>query len=74
MTELPNLGERLLRLRDVEQKTGLSSTTIYRKMTEGSFPRPLQLGPGSVRWRETKVEAWIDGLAETVSSEIGQSG
>lgn len=65
MSNLPEIGERLLRLRDVERKTGLSSTTIYRQMAEGTFPRPLQLGPGSVRWRETKIDAWIDALPET---------
>lgn len=54
--------ERLLRLRDVVAKVGMGSSTIYRKMAAGHFPSPVKLGPASVRWRESEVQRWIDGL------------
>jgi predicted DNA-binding transcriptional regulator AlpA len=41
--------ERLLRLRDVKQKTGLGSSTIYRRIADGTFPAPRSLGPNTVR-------------------------
>lgn len=57
------LGERLLRLSDVEEKTSLSRSTIYRRIQAGTFPAPLDLGPGAVRWRLSDVDAWIAGLS-----------
>lgn len=51
--------ERLLRRPDVETMTGLSRSAIYRKMFEGTFPRPIQLTARSVRWPESQVQAWI---------------
>lgn len=54
--------ERLLRLRDVMTMTALGSSTIYRKMAEGVFPRPLELSPACVRWRLSDVRRWIDQL------------
>jgi prophage regulatory protein len=59
----PALGERLLRLPDVEEKTSLSRSTIYRRIQAGTFPAPLELGPGTVRWRMSDVDAWIEGLS-----------
>ena len=56
------LGERLLRLSDVEAKTGIKRSTIYRRIAAETFPAPLSLGPGTVRWRLSDVEAWIEGL------------
>ena len=52
-------GDRLLRLSEVQARTALSSTTIYRKMREGSFPEPLKIGARAVRWPESEVEAWL---------------
>jgi prophage regulatory protein len=58
------MTERLLRLRDVTNKTGLGSSTIYRKMGDPKrpFPRPVALGPQTVRWRESDVDQWIVSL------------
>jgi prophage regulatory protein len=57
----------LLRLAAVMENTGLSSSTIYRMMDAGRFPRPLRLGPGSVRWRTSAVVGWVDGLDQAVA-------
>lgn len=56
----------LLKLPLVIEATGLSRSTIYRMMGEGTFPRPLQLGPGSVRWRTSVIVEWQDNLKATV--------
>jgi prophage regulatory protein len=50
----------ILRLPDVCKVTGLARSTVYRDTARGSFPRPVQLGPGSVGWLESEVQAWID--------------
>ncbi|MEX3953687.1 helix-turn-helix transcriptional regulator [Paraburkholderia sp. EG287B] len=61
--------ERLLRLREVRARTGLSTTTIYVRMKQGEFPRSVDIGGTRVAWRETQVDAWIqariDASAET---------
>ena len=49
-----------LRRRDVENCTGLSRSTIYKKMGEGTFPRPAaQVGTRGVRWLEREITAWM---------------
>lgn len=63
--------ERLLRLRDVKARVGLGTSTIYRKLAAGEFPAPVRLGPASVRWRETELQRWIDGLERQVGAARG---
>ena len=41
---------------------GLARSAIYDKMTRGEFPRPLRIGPGSVRWRSDDIKRWIASL------------
>lgn len=50
--------ERFLRRKDVEQATGLGRSTIYDRMKEGSFPRPVPVGKRAVAWRESDVARW----------------
>ncbi|WP_313242057.1 AlpA family transcriptional regulator [Stenotrophomonas sp.] len=49
---------RLLRRGEVQDRVGLSKSTLYLRISSGSFPRPVTLG-SSVRWVESEVEAWI---------------
>ena len=50
--------DRFLRLKHVEEMVGLASSTIYRRMGEGDFPRPVDVGGGAVRWVESEVREW----------------
>ncbi|MCP9221407.1 AlpA family transcriptional regulator [Erythrobacter sp. LQ02-29] len=50
---------RLIRLPEVQHRVGLGRSTIYRWMSEGKFPKPVQLGGYAVAWAEDEVEAWI---------------
>jgi len=52
---------RLIRFPEVQHRVGLGRSTIYRWMSEGKFPRPVQLGGYAVAWAEDEVEAWIAG-------------
>ena len=40
-------------------RTGLSRSTVYQRVTEGKFPSPVSLGARSVGWIEAEVEEWI---------------
>ena len=50
----------LLTRREVERRTGLSRSTIYRKMRDGSFPVPLKVSERAVRWCERDIRAYVD--------------
>jgi prophage regulatory protein len=55
--------DALLRIRDLSKLVGLSAGSIYRKIGEGGFPKPLRIGERSVRWRVGDVRAWLNGLS-----------
>ena len=50
---------RIVRLPAVQARTGLGRSTIYVRLAEGSFPRPVQLGARAVGWIEAEVDEWI---------------
>ncbi|MFC1876006.1 helix-turn-helix transcriptional regulator [Thermodesulfobacteriota bacterium] len=49
----------ILRRKQVERRTGLSRSTIYLRIQEGTFPRPINLGARAVGWLENEIEAWL---------------
>lgn len=49
----------ILRRREVEARTGLSCSTIYDGIKAGTFPAPIQLGPKSVGWIQSEIDAWL---------------
>ena len=63
------MPKKILRLPVVLDRTGLSRSTVYLRVTEGRFPRPVSLGARAVGWIETEVEEWIARQIE-VSREI----
>ena len=52
--------KRLIRLPEVIKTTGLKRSTIYKKMADGDFPRPVKLGQRSVGWADTAIDQWIE--------------
>ena len=58
--EPPDLAalQKVLRVPAVIKLTGLSRTTIFRKVRAGTFVAPLDLGNGHIGWRETQILAW----------------
>ena len=54
------MEQHILRLPTVKAITGLSRSTIYLRMSEGSFPRQVNLGSRAVGWRSSEVAAWMD--------------
>jgi prophage regulatory protein len=49
----------LLLVSEVMELAGIGRSGLYRRMTAGTFPRPVQLGVQRVAWRRSDVEAWI---------------
>ena len=54
----------ILRLPTVQNRTGLSRSSIYLKVSEGRFPKPISLGVRAVGWLESDVDAWLAGRIE----------
>lgn len=55
----------ILRLPAVKARTGLSRSTIYLRISEGSFPKPISLGGRAVGWIEVEVNDWLNQQIET---------
>ncbi|MEO0426178.1 MAG: AlpA family transcriptional regulator [Pseudomonadota bacterium] len=54
----------ILRRPDVERLTGLARSTIYARMAEGTFPKPIKLGGSAVGWRQSAIAEWLEALGE----------
>lgn len=52
------------RRHQVEARTGLARSTIYRRMKQGRFPKPLSLGGGAVGWDSRDIDRWLEGLVK----------
>jgi prophage regulatory protein len=56
LTETP---DRILRLKAVQERTGLCRSTLYRKMQNGTFPKNIKISARCAGWRESAVSAWL---------------
>ena len=54
------MEQYILRLPTVKAITGLSRSTIYLRMSEGSFPRQVNLGSRAVGWLASEIDHWIE--------------
>ena len=50
----------LLRKSEVLRRTGWSTSTLYNRMSDNTFCRPVRIGPRLVAWPEAEVQAYID--------------
>ena len=58
------MSNTILRLPAVKTRTGLSRSTIYLRVAEGRFPKPISLGARAVGWIDAEVEVWLSGQIE----------
>ena len=50
---------KILRLPCVIDRTGLSRSTIYLRISKGDFPAPVSLGSRAVGWIDAEVQEWL---------------
>jgi len=55
---MPN-SERIIRLHTVLTRTGLSRSTLYRKIAEGTFPAQVRISVHGAGWHESAINRWI---------------
>lgn len=63
----------ILRRKQVEQRTGLSRSSIYARLRHNpkrpgdydqSFPKPVSVGAKAVGWIESEIESWLSAQIE----------
>jgi prophage regulatory protein len=66
-TPVPLGGDSVsvIRLREVQLRTGLARSTVYDLIAKGLFPRPIALTAGSVAWITHEIDGW---LAERIAA------
>jgi prophage regulatory protein len=55
---------QILRRPLVQSRTGLSRSTIYLKIAQGTFPKPISLGARAVGWLDTEIDEWLSNQIE----------
>ena len=48
---------KFLKLPEVRIRTGKSRSSIYQGINDGTFPKPVRIGPRAVAWIEAEIEA-----------------
>ena len=51
--------DRIIRMKTVQARTGLSRSTVYRKIAEGTFPRQMKISANGAGWHESDINRWI---------------
>ncbi|MBR8225052.1 AlpA family phage regulatory protein [Burkholderia ambifaria] len=65
MNRTSRMLDRVLRMKKMNEKAGISRSSAYNKMDpaskyfDPSFPKPIRLGAHSIGWRESEIDAWI---------------
>ncbi|MGJ0635967.1 helix-turn-helix transcriptional regulator [Xenorhabdus bovienii] len=56
---LTALKENLIRLPEVQRRTGYSKAWIYKLISDGEFPKQVKIGTRSIAFIESEIDDWI---------------
>jgi prophage regulatory protein len=59
-----DMAAEFQKLPKIKARTGLSRSTIYARVSDGSFPAPVKIGQRAVGWIASEVDAWIAACIE----------
>jgi prophage regulatory protein len=59
MSDSIRVAGAILRRKQVEQVVGLSRSTIYQRIKDGTFPKAVSLGGRMVGWRASDIELFL---------------
>jgi prophage regulatory protein len=58
--KIPGPQGRILKLKDIVSMVGLSKSTIWKKVGDGTFPKCRKISERSVGWLDTEIHDWIN--------------
>lgn len=68
----PQKAQRIFRMRDLPDVTGLKRTKLQKLMEAGEFPRPVKLAGGrAIGWFEDQIAEWQRGIIERATTSKG---
>ncbi|CAI0969464.1 helix-turn-helix transcriptional regulator [Serratia quinivorans] len=50
----------LIRLPEVQRRTGYSKAWLYRLMSQGEFPTSVKIGTRAIAFVESEIDEWVD--------------
>jgi prophage regulatory protein len=59
MAEISRHALAILRCKQVAREVGLSRSTIYQRIKDGTFPAPIRLGERAVGWRAGDIDRFL---------------
>lgn len=65
---------RILRLPDVQIRTGFKRAHIYSLISQGLFPQSVRLGPRAVGWDSAAVDQWVDDRLSGIPARRSNAG
>lgn len=54
------MSQSLVRLSEVQRRTGYSKAWIYRLMSHGKFPASVKIGTRAIAFVESEIDEWIN--------------
>ena len=67
-------SNRVIRLREVKNMTGLSKASIYVKMKSENFPKPIKISSRAVAWPEKEIFAWLREKINARDAQVNGGG
>lgn len=64
------MSSNLIRLPEVQRRTGFGKAWIYRLMSQGKFPASVKIGSRSIAFIESEVDEWINSRIEESRKEV----
>lgn len=65
------LKENLIRLPEVQRRTGYGKAWIYKLINAGKFPQSVKIGTRSIAFIESEVDEWVASkIAESRSGRV----
>ena len=54
------MSQSLIRLSEVQRRTGYSKAWIYRLLKEERFPASIKIGSRAIAFIESEIDEWIN--------------
>lgn len=64
---------RMVSVKEVMAVTGLSRTTLWRRVRQGTFPIPRQLGPRRFAWLNNELNEFLNDLPPVSYAKVDRT-